>query len=281
MDIQLLETFTDLMETRSFNQTAERLGITQSTVSHRIGTLEKLLGARLFNRSRSGTLPTLAGERFLQHAKTLNTQWRDAQRHISSAQAHDQSIRLGLHHDVAGGLMGTMAQVLKAEFPKAAFHFDSDYCARISEEIISSKLDFGLVLIPHHSPELHIVPVGELIYTMVSTSVSSFDRVTEEHYVVPDVSPDFAQLHQHLLPHLSHAHLSCKPSGAVATLLQSCSATTYLPLKTLGSHAAQQGFHVLDDAPTIFQPIYAAFHLRNRHTQPHMQLTAVFSEIFS
>ena len=36
MQIDLIDTFLDLCETRSFNQTAERLEITQSTVSARI-----------------------------------------------------------------------------------------------------------------------------------------------------------------------------------------------------------------------------------------------------
>ena len=55
MQIELLETFLDLCETRSFNRTAERLGVTQSTVSARVMSLEGALGARLFDRSRAGT----------------------------------------------------------------------------------------------------------------------------------------------------------------------------------------------------------------------------------
>ncbi|MGR3711069.1 MAG: LysR family transcriptional regulator, partial [Alterinioella nitratireducens] len=36
MQIELVETFLDLCDTRSFNRTADRLGVTQSTVSGRI-----------------------------------------------------------------------------------------------------------------------------------------------------------------------------------------------------------------------------------------------------
>ena len=41
MQIDLLDTFLDLAETRSFHRTAEKLGITQSTVSARISALEE------------------------------------------------------------------------------------------------------------------------------------------------------------------------------------------------------------------------------------------------
>ncbi len=54
MQIELLDTFLDLIETRSFHRTAERLHITQSTVSARVQALEAAVGGRLFTRSRAG-----------------------------------------------------------------------------------------------------------------------------------------------------------------------------------------------------------------------------------
>ena len=62
MNRQLLLTYMDVLETRNFNRTAERLGIMQSTVSARIAALEKSVGRRLFTRSRAGTDLTTAGE---------------------------------------------------------------------------------------------------------------------------------------------------------------------------------------------------------------------------
>ena len=67
MQIELLDTFLDLIETRNFNRTAERLGITQSTVSSRIRSLETLLDKQLFIRGKSGTEPTVAGIRCASH----------------------------------------------------------------------------------------------------------------------------------------------------------------------------------------------------------------------
>jgi DNA-binding transcriptional LysR family regulator len=55
MNIEQIETFLDLCDTRSFNQTAERLGVTQSTISGRVRALETALNCRLLERSRAGT----------------------------------------------------------------------------------------------------------------------------------------------------------------------------------------------------------------------------------
>ncbi|MGL4321877.1 MAG: LysR family transcriptional regulator, partial [Paracoccaceae bacterium] len=67
MQIELIDTFLDLVETRSFNRTAERLGITQSSVSGRVQALEAATGVRLFNRSRAGTDLSAEGVRFEPH----------------------------------------------------------------------------------------------------------------------------------------------------------------------------------------------------------------------
>ncbi|WP_081433823.1 helix-turn-helix domain-containing protein [Beijerinckia indica] len=50
---------------RSLRQAAEVLNVRQSTLSRAIRDLESQLGALLFERSNSGTRPTVAGQEFL------------------------------------------------------------------------------------------------------------------------------------------------------------------------------------------------------------------------
>ena len=65
---ELVETFLDLTKTLNFNHSAERLNVSQSTVSSRIRVLEEQLGTPLFTRGRSGARLTPSGERFQAHA---------------------------------------------------------------------------------------------------------------------------------------------------------------------------------------------------------------------
>ena len=83
MQPDLVDTFLDLLETRSFHRTAERLGLTQSTVSARVQALERELGARLFTRSRAGTDLTPEGRRFEPHARSLRHAWGEARRSVA------------------------------------------------------------------------------------------------------------------------------------------------------------------------------------------------------
>ncbi len=53
---------------RSLSQAAEALQVRQSTLSRKLGDIERRLGSVLFHRSNGGTRPTAAGVEFLKIA---------------------------------------------------------------------------------------------------------------------------------------------------------------------------------------------------------------------
>ena len=71
MNIDKLLCFLDLVETRNYTETAERLFTTQSNVSKQILSLEKELDAPLLDRSSRKLHLTPAGEALLPHARHL------------------------------------------------------------------------------------------------------------------------------------------------------------------------------------------------------------------
>ncbi|CUJ97081.1 Gcv operon activator [Ruegeria denitrificans] len=56
--------FQGVCRLRSFSKAATELGLTQPTVSYRVGKLEALLSGQLFTRTRRGINITDAGHRF-------------------------------------------------------------------------------------------------------------------------------------------------------------------------------------------------------------------------
>lgn len=63
VDLNLMKTFVLLYQTGSVTRTAERLSITQPSVSHALGRLRKQLNDRLFLRSPEGLQPTETARR--------------------------------------------------------------------------------------------------------------------------------------------------------------------------------------------------------------------------
>jgi len=58
LDLNLLRVFDKLMELRSVTRAADRLGLTQSAVSHALGRLRRALDDPLFERAAQGLQPT-------------------------------------------------------------------------------------------------------------------------------------------------------------------------------------------------------------------------------
>lgn len=61
IDLEDLKAFVEVVESGGFNRAAERLGVSKSIVSRRIGRLEGELGARLLSRTTRGVSATEAG----------------------------------------------------------------------------------------------------------------------------------------------------------------------------------------------------------------------------
>ncbi len=68
MDVNQLKYFIAVAQTLNFSEAARRNGVTQPSISHYIGELEKQLGAQLFIRSRRSVAITDAGREFLPYA---------------------------------------------------------------------------------------------------------------------------------------------------------------------------------------------------------------------
>ena len=66
-----LNVFMAVAKERSFTKAAALLRISQPAVSQHISELEKLLGAKMFERLRGETVLTEAGEVFRSHASTI------------------------------------------------------------------------------------------------------------------------------------------------------------------------------------------------------------------
>jgi DNA-binding transcriptional LysR family regulator len=83
MDVELARTFLAIVAAGSFVRAAERLNISQTTVSARVRSLEEQLRRPLFVRNKTGASLTPAGEQFLRHAPALVQLWERARHDVA------------------------------------------------------------------------------------------------------------------------------------------------------------------------------------------------------
>ena len=84
MDRYLLRYFLAVAELGSFSKAAQRVSVTQPTLSVGIAKLEDEVGARLFERTTRRVSLTPAGSKFLQHARRITQEYEAALREVSN-----------------------------------------------------------------------------------------------------------------------------------------------------------------------------------------------------
>lgn len=278
MQIDLLDTFLDLAESRSFHRTAERLRITQSTVSSRVSALEQAVGSRLFDRSRAGTDLTPEGKRFEPHARALRHEWNEARRRIQIPHGADELLRLGIQNDLAAVYLGDWMAGFRAAFPQTAFYIEPDYSNQMCADLLTGILDFAVMFSPKPHPDLHFDSVGDVVYRMISTETSRLAEVQPDRFVFAHFSPAFAEMHRQMTPELAASPVSVGQSGSVVSLLMAMGGSGYVLAKTADALIAAGDFRAVEDAPDLRQPVFAALHIRHR-TQPlHRKLTQLVAE---
>ncbi|MGY3539781.1 DNA-binding transcriptional LysR family regulator [Bradyrhizobium sp. USDA 4515] len=87
----------------SLRRAAEAADISQSTLSRRVQSLERRLGIVLFERTKTGCRPTLAGERFLRDAEF-------GAEHLRRVIGDIAFLRNGLVGELRIGVMASLAQ---------------------------------------------------------------------------------------------------------------------------------------------------------------------------
>ncbi len=281
MQVELLDTFLELVSCRSFHRAAERLGVTQSTVSSRVQALEAAVGGRLFDRSRAGVALTTEGLKFEPFARSLRREWAESLRAVGSGAQGALSLRLGIQHDLATSHIGEWVVALRETLPGAAFYIELDYSTQTCAEILSGGLDFGVIFTPRALPDLHFETLGEIRYRLVSTEAgSSVATLRADTHIRAEYSPAFTAQARRLLPKLGDAPLASGHEAAIVGMLRALGGSAYV-LEQSARQLAEEGIaHPVAGAEPIDQPVLAVMHLRNRTARLHRRiLTTVRRQI--
>jgi len=262
MNIEQLETFLDLLETRNFNQTADRLGLAQSTISARIRALEKSLDTTLFETGRQGATPTQSGLRFEEHARLLLASWYQARRDMSTVSGDNAPLRISGQLSLLRTILVNWVSQLQAI---EAIDVQADYSNQIIRDLLTGSLDIGLLYAPRYLPDLVVRHVCDEPFFMVSSCAQVLSEVKVEEYINTGYTDFFSRTHVELLPHLSFSRLNVGNEELAVELLHRKGGSLYLPATLARSVcSANSDLNMVESAPVISQPIYSTVHLRRQ-----------------
>ncbi len=112
-----------IVEQGSFSKAAEKLGITQPTVSKQIDRLEDRLGSQLFKRSTRKLILTAAGERYYERAREIDALVTATEHEIKHISNVDESLlRIATSPALATHVLPAVFEKLTRTHPEARFH---------------------------------------------------------------------------------------------------------------------------------------------------------------
>lgn len=272
-----IATFLDLAESRSFHRTADRMGLTQSTVSARIAGLEAALDTRLFTRSRAGADLTTEGLKFAPHARALRHAYAEAERSVTPTGEAALAFRIGIQNDLAAGRLGEWVTGFRRALPDVAFYIEPDYSAQMCRDLAEGRLDFAVLYTPHPAPDLHFTTLGEARYRLISSHAETLAHIDPRRTIRANYAPAFATAQSQMLPWIDEAPLASGQSAAVMALLSTLGGSAYV----LDSGPPPAPFRWIADAAPIGQPVHAATHLRHRTTPMHRALLRIMQRQFA
>jgi DNA-binding transcriptional LysR family regulator len=140
LDFELLRAFVAVADCGGFHRAAERLNLTQSTVSQQIKRLELETQRPLFRRTTRSVVLTDEGEMLLGDARRL-LQLEEAARQRLAAPRLSGMVRLGVVEEVAGGSLPSALGRFAAVHPGVKLEVQIGVSAELIEQLNAGRLD--------------------------------------------------------------------------------------------------------------------------------------------
>jgi DNA-binding transcriptional LysR family regulator len=274
MDIALARTFLEIVRTGSFIAAAERLHITQTTVTARIQNLEGQLDCRLFVRNRSGARLTDDGERFIDYASQLVQTWDAARRHFPLPTGTNKLLTLGGEVSLSTPVMLHWAKRLRTSILTHSVHIELSAGHVLQEKLERGVLDAALVYRPEYWPGMQVEQIMEEKLIRVSSTGNP------EPYIYVDWGPVFRKAHDAALPEHAQSALSFNLGPLALQYILQYGGAGYFRTRGVQRYLELGMLQKAAHAPEFSYPVYLVYSRKN-DTPALQQAFALLRELVS
>lgn len=255
MDTELARTFLTVVASGNFITAAERLHVSQSTVSTRIGTLEGQLGCVLFVRNKAGATLTAAGRQFQRHASTLVRTVEQARQDIGIPKGFSGTL-------VVGGRIGLWEEFLlrwlplmQEADPQISIRAESALETELMQGLVEGRIDIGVMYTPQSRPGLKVELLFEEQLVLVSTNPKATPE-PQEGYVYVDWGPEFYARHSAIFPSFTGPALTANIGWLGLQHVLENGGSGYFAHRIVEPLLKARRLHLVAGAPEFLMPAY-------------------------
>lgn len=160
MNARQLKYAITLSETRNFSQAAERLNVSQPTLSKQIIHLETELGLKLFDRDASPLELTPAGEFFMGKAREILYAEDQLEKSLTRFKTGENGkLIIGVTPFRSMSLMPEVVKRIKTRYPGVKVVLHEANILQLKKDIAEGKCDFAILNLPVDDALLEASPI--------------------------------------------------------------------------------------------------------------------------
>lgn len=165
ISLDMYSIFMEVYENKSLTKVAEKLNLTQPTISYRIRTLENLVDTKLFNRTSKGMETTSYADELYISIKEALENLRVVERNIfEKRQKGIGNIYIGVQHHISKYYLTPIVKKYNERYPNVKIHIINKGTSELVELLESGKVDFLIDTLPisGDKKQLKIIKIKEL-----------------------------------------------------------------------------------------------------------------------
>ncbi|HEX8376644.1 MAG TPA: LysR family transcriptional regulator [Pedobacter sp.] len=175
-----LKVFHTVAQRLSFTKAATELFISQPAVTKHIHELEQQLANPLFRRNGNTISLTPAGQILNQYTKKIFALYTSLETELAQLnEVTGGNLRIGASTTIAQNILPKILALFKKAYPSVSYNFTQANTDSISLQVISEKLDIGIVEGNSHFPQLAYEPFAKDEIVLVTRTNGPFAKKPE------------------------------------------------------------------------------------------------------
>jgi DNA-binding transcriptional LysR family regulator len=269
MDLHQLRTFLAVAAAGHVTRAAEKLHLSQPTVSGHIKALEEELGVSLFDRASGGVSLTHSGRLLMEDAEKVISASQHLRDHARALSGNlDARLRIGTILDPDYLRLGQLISVMRERYPMLDTELHQTISGLGVERVKSGELDAAFVLGAEADADLRVLALEPQLYVVVvprswNARIDTFEELAAKPWVLTPSKGKVNRMAHQLLAsrHLTPSSVTEADQESMIRSLVAAGVGVSLMREDLAREASEAGEIVVwpqGQARTVLSMVYAA-----------------------
>jgi DNA-binding transcriptional LysR family regulator len=268
-NMKLVEAFYWVARLHGFHAAAERLRLTQPSVSYRVKELERQLGHQLLIRGTRSVRLTPQGQAMFVAAERLMAAAQDMEQQFRPGRTIAGALRLGVNDAFAAICLPDLLRQMAADHPALEISVMVDHSYDLTHRLDGGEVDFAILSTPPVLPGLRYEPLGNQSVGWIGASPPPGSRPARAEWIAKNrifVTPPPSNLSTIIAEWFQAAGLGlprlnlCSSMSAILGLVRAGAGLSILPLPVVAADVAAGRLRLFElQVPFAPQGIFAAY----------------------